>query len=276
MEMPAPDFSRLNAGVRAQIHPTAIVDPQAQIHQGCSIGPFCTVGKDVVLGPGCQLISHVVMQNRVTAGFGNIFHPFAVVGGIPQDTKYKGEETEVVIGNNNTIRESVTLNIGTTGGGGVTRIGSNNLLMAYVHVAHDCTLGNNIVIGNSVQIAGHVVIEDWATIGGVTGVSQHLQIGAHCYIGGCSGVDRDVPPFAHGRGPTGGFLIHGINLAGLRRRGFRKEEIAALQEINRVFFKDKARTKEDALAQLDATLGSVGVVRDFIKFVRGSKKGIFR
>ena len=224
---------------RAEIHPTAIVHPDAQIHESCSIGPFCTVDKHVKLGPDCRLISHVIIQNRVTAGTGNAFHPFSVIGGIPQDLKYRGEDSELVIGNNNIIRELVTLNIGTTAGGNVTRIGNNNLLMAYVHIAHDSTVGNNVVVGNSCQIAGHVVLEDWATIGGVTGVSQYLRVGAHCYIGGCSGVDRDVPPFTFGRGPTGGFEILGINLVGLRRRGFSNEDIAALQEVNRIFFKDK-------------------------------------
>jgi UDP-N-acetylglucosamine acyltransferase len=276
-ELPNTDQTRKSGNVsRAEIHPTAIVHPDAQIHESCSIGPFCTVDKHVRLGPDCRLISHVIIQNRVTAGTGNTFHPLSVIGGIPQDLKYKGEDSELVIGNNNIIRESVTLNIGTTAGGNVTRIGNSNLLMAYVHIAHDSTVGSNVVVGNACQIAGHVVLEDWATIGGVTGVSQYLRVGAHCYIGGCSGVDRDVPPFTFGRGPTGGFEILGINLVGLRRRGFSKVDIAALQEVNRIFFKDKARDKEDALAHLEKVLGSVGVVQDFIKFVRSSQKGIFR
>lgn len=261
---------------KAEVHPTAIVHPDAQIHDGCSIGPFCTVGKDVTLGLNNRLISHVVIQNRVTVGNENTFHPFAVIGGIPQDLKYRGEESELVIGDKNTIRESVTLNIGTAGGGDVTRIGNNNLFMAYVHIAHDTVVGNNIVIGNSCQIAGHVTIEDWAIIGGLDGVSQYVRIGAHCYIGGCSGVDRDVPPFTFGRGPAGNFVIQGINLVGLRRRGYRKEEIAALMEVNKVFFEDKTCPIAVALAHLEEVLGSVGVVQEFIKFVRSSKKGTFR
>jgi UDP-N-acetylglucosamine acyltransferase len=260
----------------AEIHSTAIVHPDAQIHESCSIGPFCTVDKHVTLGPGNRLVSHVVIQNHVTAGSENVFHPFAVVGGIPQDLKYQGENSEIIIGNNNTIRESVTLNIGTAGGGGITRVGNSNLIMAYVHIAHDNIVGNNIVIGNSCQIAGHVTIEDWATIGGLTGISQYVRIGAHCYVGGASGVDRDVPPFTFGRGPTGNFGILGINLVGLKRHGFRKEEIAALQELNRIFFKDKDREKDATLAQLEELLGSVGVVQEFIKFVRNSKKGTSR
>jgi UDP-N-acetylglucosamine acyltransferase len=260
----------------AKIHPTAIVHPGAQIHESCAIGPFCIVDKAATLGPDNRLISHVVIQNRVITGSGNIFHPFSVIGGIPQDLKYKGESSEIIIGNNNTFRESVTLNIGTTAGGNVTRIGNNNLIMAYVHIAHDMIVGNNVVIGNSCQIAGHVTIQDWATIGGLTGVGQYLRIGAHSYIGGCSGVDRDMPPFTLGRGPTGNFAILGINLVGLRRRTFRKEEIEALLEVNRIYFKNKAREKEETLAHLEKVLGTVGVVQEFITFVRSAQRGTFR
>jgi len=259
-----------------KIHPTAIVHADARIHESCEIGPYCAVGKDVTLGLNNRLISHVVIQNRVTVGNGNVFHPFAVVGGTPQDVKYQGEKTELIIGNDNIIRESVTLNIGTTGGGGITRIGNGNMFMAYVHIAHDTAVGSHTIIGNSCQIAGHVIIEDWVTIGGLTGVAHHLRIGAHCYIGGCSGIDRDVPPFTFGRGPTGHFFILGINLTGLRRRGFSKEEIAALQELNLIYFKSKMLDKSVALAHVEEMLGSMGVVQEFIKFVRTSQKGTFR
>lgn len=228
------------------------------------------------MGPNNRLISHVVVQNHTTIGEGNDFYPFAVIGAAPQDLKYKGEKSELVIGDNNTIRESATLNLGTAGGGGVTRIGNCNLLMAYVHVAHDTTIGDNTVIANSCQIAGHVTIEDWAILGGLTGVGQFLRIGAHSYVGGCSGVDRDVAPFTLGRGPAGSFGIMGMNLVGLKRRGFKKEEIAALQEVDRLFFKDKTLDKGAALARLEETLGSVSVVLQFIEFVRASEKGIHR
>ena len=261
---------------RVMIHPTAIIDPDAQIHESCEIGPYCTVGRGASLGLGNRLISHVVIQNRTTIGEGNVFHPFGVIGGVPQDTKYKGEQSQLVIGNNNTIRESVTLNIGTTGGGGITSIGSNNLIMAYVHVAHDVTIGDHAIIANSCQIAGHVVIEDWATIGGLSGVSQHIRIGAHCYIGGCSGIDRDVPPFTLGRGPTGNFVILGINVIGLKRHGFSPKDIEVLQELSRIFFKDRSLERELALQHLESALGTEAVVQRFVTFVRNSKKGIFR
>jgi UDP-N-acetylglucosamine acyltransferase len=190
--------------------------------------------------------------------------------------KYRGEESALVIGDNNTIREAVTINLGTEGGGGTTRIGKCNLLMAYVHVAHDCSVGDNVVIGNCCQIAGHVRIEDWAVIGGLTGVSQRVRIGAHSYIGGCSGIDRDVAPFTLGRGPTGGFVISGMNLVGLKRRGFNREELAALQAVSRLFFKDKMLEKNDVLNQLERGWGSIEVVQQFIRFVRTSAKGVFR
>lgn len=228
------------------------------------------------MGPNNRLISHVVVQNRTTIGEGNVFFPFGVIGAIPQDLKYKGEKSELIIGNNNIIREAVTLNTGTAAGGSVTRIGDGNLLMAYVHIAHDSTIGNHAVVANSCQIAGHVTIEDWAIIGGLTGVAQFLRIGAHSYIGGCSGIDRDVPPFALGRGAAPDFAILGMNLVGLRRRGFKSDEISALQEVNRLFFKDKTLDKDAALKRIEELLGSVAVVQQFVKFVRASEKGVYR
>ena len=259
-----------------KIHPTAIVHPEAQIHESCEIGPFCIVSKEVKLGSNNRLMSHVVVENGVTVGTDNVFFPFAVIGGVPQDLKYKGEATELIIGNHNTIRESVTLNIGTAGGGGVTKIGDHNLLMAYVHLGHDTIVGSNTIIANSCQIAGHVTVEDWAIIGGLTGISQFVRVGAHTYVGGCSGVDRDVPPFSFGRGPTGNYEIMGMNLVGLKRRGFVDEDIAALQEVNKVFFKDKSLEKEAALKKIEEKLNSRPVVQQFLNFVRASEKGIYR
>lgn len=258
------------------IHPSAVVHPRAQIHDSCEIGPYCIVGEHVKLGPKTRLLSHVIVENRTTIGDDNTFHPFAVVGGTPQDLKYEGEASELIIGDRNDIRESVTINIGTTGGGGVTRIANDNLFMAYVHVGHDTSIGSHTVIANSCQLAGHVVIGDWATIGGLTGVSQFIRIGAHCYVGGCSGVDRDVPPYSLGRGPTGNFEILGMNIVGLKRRGFSKEDISALQEVNRQFFQDKTSDREAVLTALSNTLGNVEAVREFVAFVRSSKKGVFR
>lgn len=259
-----------------KIHPTAIVHPEAKIDPSCEIGPFCTIGPEVKMGARNRLISHVVVDRSTTIGDDNVFHPFAVIGGVPQDLKYKGEATELIVGNRNVIRESVTLNIGTQGGGGITSIGDDNLLMAYVHLGHDTRVGNRTVIANGCQIAGHVTIEDWAIIGGLSGVSQFLRVGAHCYIGGCSGVERDVPPFSFGKGPTSGFEVLGMNLVGLKRRGFDDQAIAALREIDKIFFKDKSLEKEAAVARIEQQLGTIPVAQQFAKFVRAAEKGIYR
>lgn len=273
---PPPPMSVDHGRTGAWIHPTAIVHPDATIDRTCEIGPYCTIDKDVVMGPHNKLVSHVVVQNHTTMGEGNIIYPFCVVGAIPQDLKFKGERADLIIGSHNVIRESVTLNLGTAFGGGVTRIGDCNLVMAYVHVAHDCVVGNHAVLVNACQLAGHVVIEDWAIVGGLTGVSQFCRVGAHSYIGGCSGVDRDVAPFTMGRGPTGNFEILGMNLVGLKRRGFDRDEILALQELRDLYFLDKSLEKEQALVRLEERLPSSAVVAQFVKFVRASKKGIYR
>lgn len=261
---------------KSSIHPSAIIHPGAEIESGCEIGPFCIVGPNVKMGARNKLVSHVVIENKTTIGTDNIFYPFSVIGGAPQDLKYEGEQTELHIGNNNTIRESVTLNIGTKGGGGVTRVGDKNLLMAYVHLGHDTTLGSNTVIANGCQIAGHVKIEDWAILGGLTGVSQFIRVGAHCYVGGGSGVDRDVPPFIFGKGATGAFEVMGMNLVGLKRRGFADQAISALRDIDKIFFKDKTLEKEAALSKIESSLNSVEVAQQFVQFIRASDKGVFR
>lgn len=258
------------------IHPTAIVHPEAVLDPSCEIGPYCMVGPHVKMGAGNRLISHVILENRVTIGEANVFHPFGVIGGVPQDLKYKGEDTELKIGSRNTIRESVTLNIGTVGGGGVTRVGDDNLLMAYVHLGHDTVVENHTVIANGCQLAGHVVIEDWAILGGLSAVSQFIRVGAHCYVGGCSGVERNVPPFAFGKGPTSGFEILGMNLVGLKRRGFDDKAISVLREIDKMFFKDKSLEKDVALKKIEEQFGSVEVARQFVRFVRASEKGVYR
>lgn len=260
----------------AKTHPTAIVHPEAVVHESCEVGPYCIIGPKVKLGPSNKLLSHVVMESRTTVGESNIFHPFSVIGGAPQDLKYRDEPTELVIGSHNTIRESVSLNIGTAGGGGLTKIGDYNLIMSCVHIGHDTIVGDRTVIAGGCQIAGHVKVEDWAIIGGLTGVAQFIRIGAHSYVGGCSGVDRDVPPFSFGRGPTGGYEVMGMNLVGLKRRGFADGDISTLQEINKVFFKDKSLEKEAALRKIEELFGASGIAQQFLKFVRGSEKGIYR
>ena len=260
----------------SKIHPTAVVHSGAEIDSTCEIGPYCIIGPKVKMGPNNILQSHVVIEETTTIGADNIFYPFSVIGGRPQDLKYRGEETKLEIGNKNTFRECVTINTGTVGGGWITKVGNNNLLMAYVHLGHDVILENNTVIANSCQIAGHVLIQDWAILGGMTAVSQFVRVGAHSYVGGCSGVDRDMPPFALGRGPTGQFEILGMNLVGLKRRGFKDEEISLLQDINKLFFRDKSLEKEAALQRLENKYPEETLVKQFVGFIRGSDKGTYR
>lgn len=259
-----------------KVHPTAIIHPEAQVDPSCEIGPFCTIGPKVKMGPNNVLRSHVVIENRTTIGKGNQFFPFSVIGGTPQDLKYEGEDSELIIGDENDIREAVTLNIGTKGGGNITSVGNGNLIMAYAHLGHDVRLANKTVIANACQIAGHVIIEDYAVIGGMTGVSQFIRIGAHAYVGGCSGVDRDVPPYSLGRGPTGFYEVRGMNIVGMKRRGFSADEINALQEINKIFFKDKTTEKEAALQAIEKQFPNSAVAKHFVEFGRASDKGIYR
>lgn len=258
------------------IHPTAIVHPEASVHPTTEIGPFCIVEKGVVLGARNHLQSHVCLRNLTTIGDDNIVYPFSVLGAAPQDLKYEGEPTCLVIGNQNTIRESVTMNIGTKGGGGVTRVGDRCLIMAYSHLGHDVLVGNDVIIGNSCQLAGHVTIEDYAIIGGVTAISQFIRVGKHSYIGGLSGLDRDMPPYSIGRGVPANFEIWGMNLVGLKRRGFDSDRIAKLQQVSKIFFKDKSTEKEVALRKIEEELPDLPDVEHFVKFIRGSEKGVYR
>lgn len=260
----------------AKIHQTAIVHPEAKVDASCEIGPYCIIGPKAEIGANNKFHGHVVVENRVKIGSNNEFFPFSVIGGAPQDLKYKGEDTLLQIGDRNTIRECVTLNIGTDGGGGQTKVGNECLIMAYVHLGHDTIVEDNVILGNSCQIAGHVNIGEWAILGGQTAVAQFIRIGAHTYIGGASGADRDVPPYTLGRGISSDYEIWGLNLVGLKRRGMSTDVIHALQEMNKMYFQDKTDEKEAALQKIDATLGHIPEVKHFIDFARASKKGMYR
>lgn len=259
-----------------KIHPTAIVDPKAKIGEGTEIGPYCVIGPNVELGKKNILKSHVVIENHTIVGDENEFFPFAMVGAAPADLKYKNEPTQLIIGNRNKIRESTSLHIGTVGGGGFTKLGDDNLIMAYVHFGHDVIVGNRVVIANGCQLAGHVIIEDWAIIGGLSAVSQFVRIGAHSYIGGCSGLDRDMPPYCLGKGTTGQFQIMGLNLVGMRRRGIPNERISALMEASKVFF-NKENEKAAALKRIDDEwAGKYSEVKEFSEFIKKSEVGVYR
>lgn len=258
-----------------EIHPTAVVDKSARIGEGSKIGPFCVIGPRVVIGQRNVLKSHVVIEGSTTMGDDNEVFPFAYLGAAPADLKYKGEETKLIIGSHNKIRESTSLHIGTQGGGGRTVVGDHNLLMAYTHLGHDTIIGNHVIIANGCQLAGHVTVEDWAILGGLSAVSQFCRVGAHSYVGGCSGVDRDVIPFSLGKGPTGSFQILGLNLVGLRRRGFTNDRIGVLMEALKLFL-NKDIEKNTVLERLTSEFQSCPEAQIIAEFVRSSEVGVFR
>jgi len=260
-----------------RIHPTALVDPGAQIAEDVSIGPFSVVGPAVSIDAGSVLESHVVIGGRTSIGRDNHFHPFCSIGGVPQDKKYGGEDTALVIGDGNTIRECCTLNLGTVQGGGVTRIGSDNWIMAYAHIAHDCSVGDHTILANNATLAGHVTIGDWVILGGMSAVHQFCSVGAHAMAAGGSIVLRDLPPYVICSGNPA--EPRGVNTEGLRRRGFDAEAINLLRRAYKTLYRDGATVAEatDELGVLarenPVAADAIGVLRDF---VQNSQRGIVR
>lgn len=257
-----------------KIHPLAIVDPKAELDTDVEVGPYCTVGPNVKIGKKTRLISHVVVDGWTTIGEENTVFPFATLGLVPQDLKYKNERTELTIGNKNSIRESVSIHLGTAQGGGFTRIGNENLLMGYVHLGHDVIVGNHTILANYVGVAGHVSIDDYAIVGGQSGVNQFVRIGAHSYIAGQSGVERDVPPYciAIGNRPMG---IKGANIVGLRRRGYTSEVITKINEAVKLWVRPDVE-KERALLEIESQYGEIPEVQIFTQFIRSSDSGVTR
>ena len=227
------------------LHPSAIIDPGAKLGQGVSVGPFCLIGPEVTLGDGVQVKSHAVVTGWTEIGAGTVIFPHATVGEVPQDLKYQGERTRLIVGQRNRIRENVTLNLGTEGGGGVTRIGDDNLFMTGSHVGHDCTVGSRVVVANGSAIAGHCQIGDDVIIGGLSGIHQWVRVGQGAIIGAVTMVTNDVIPFGLVQGPRG--ELDGLNLIGLKRRGLERADIAALRAAYEVLatgegaFLDRAR-----------------------------------
>ena len=255
------------------IHPTAIIDTGAELGEGVSVGPYSVVGPNVKIGDNCELLSHTVITGNTTMGSGNRIFPFSSIGQIPQDLKFHGEPSEVIIGDNNQIRENVTINAGTEGGGMVTRIGNNNMLMAYTHVAHDCILGNGIVLANCATLAGHVEVDDQAIIGGLSAIQQFVRIGKLAMIGGMSGVTKDVAPYCL---LAGGYRagLSGLNLIGLKRKGFNTTQISRLKEIYRILLLESGK-RDVRLLEAEALLqDGDDVAREIIEFVRGAKRGL--
>jgi len=255
------------------IHPSAIVSHEAHLEEGIEIGPYSIIDSDVHIGKNTIIGPHVVIKTHTDIGEGCRIFQFCSIGEIPQDLKFTGEETRVIIGNHNTIREFVTIHQATSADIGVTVIGDHNLLMAYSHVAHNCKLGNHIVMSNAVNLAGHVHVEDYAIIGGLTGIHQFSRIGAHCFIGGASAVTKDVPPFVIA---SGNFAkLFGLNIIGLKRRGFKEETINALKEAYRIIFRSSLLLSV-AIERVRQEVDDIPEVRQFIEFIQNSERGISR
>jgi UDP-N-acetylglucosamine acyltransferase len=247
------------------VHPLAAVDPNAKLGNGVEIGPFAAIGPNVTIGDRVKIVSHAVVTGLTEIGEGCEIHPFAVVGGPPQDMKYRGEESRLVVGPHNTIREHVTMNGGTEGGGHVTRTGSHCLFLAGAHVAHDCQLGNHVLLVNNATLAGHVTVEDHAILGGLSAVHQWVRIGAHAFVGGMSGVENDVIPFGIVLGNRA--ELAGLNFVGLKRHGFEREEIHALRQAYRLLF-SREGTLIERLDDVDQTFPDSAPVQRIVTFMR--------
>ena len=248
-----------------QIHPTAIVASGASLADDVVIGPYCVIGEDVVLGPGVGLAAHVVVDGRTTIGESTRIFPFASIGLEPQDLKYRGEASSLVIGRNNTIREYVTINPGTAGGGMVTRVGDDCLLMIGVHVAHDCQIADHVVMANNATLAGHVAVGEYARLGGLCAVHQFVRIGRHAMIGGMSGVERDVIPYGQVMGNRA--RLYGLNIIGMQRGGFSREDIQGLRSAYQFLFSTDG-TLSDRVNETAERFGGIAPVDDIIAFIR--------
>ncbi len=256
------------------IHPTSVVAPTAVVPESCSVGPWCTIGPNVILGDDCELVSHVVLDGHLTAGTRNRFYSFACVGVAPQDLKYRGEPTGAVLGDDNTIRECVTISRGTAGGGGTTRVGSGCLIMAYTHIGHDSIIGDHCLLANGATLAGHVTVEDYATVGALCPVHQFCRIGRHAYIGGGTTITQDVLPFSLTSAKR---EVHAfsINKVGLERRGFDRERIRAIHHAYRLLLSSRMN-----IAQAIEALRAEGIqtedVQYLVDFIGQSDRGIIR
>lgn len=256
------------------IHSSAIVDPGARVPDSCKIGPFCVIEAGVELGEECELISHVHVGGPSKIGAHNRFFPFSAVGLPPQDLKYAGEPTRFEMGDHNTVREYVTINRGTVGGGGVTRIGSHCLIMAYSHIAHDCEVGDHVIMANAATLGGHVTVEEWAVVGALCPVHQFVRVGAHAYIGGGTTITKDVLPFSK----TVAYRdthAYGINAVGLERRGFTPDRIRKVHHAYKLLLASKLNTSQ-ALEKLKAEPDRGADVEMLIRFIESSERGVVK
>jgi UDP-N-acetylglucosamine acyltransferase len=258
----------------SNIHPTAIIDSSAKVPASCTVGPYCVIGADVQLGERCHLQSHVSIDGPTRIGSDNGFFPFCAIGMAPQDVTYKGEATRLEIGDHNEIREYVTINRGTVKGGGLTKIGSHLLVMAYTHIGHDCVIGDHAMLVNGATLGGHVTVEEWAVVGALCPVHQFVRIGAHSYIGGGTTITQDVLPFSmtSAARETHAYLM---NKVGLERRGFSKERIRKIHHAYKILLASKMNTSQ-ALAKLKSETDRGEDVDMLIRFIEGSERGVIK
>jgi UDP-N-acetylglucosamine acyltransferase len=259
------------------IHPTAIIDPGAELGKDVSVGPYAIVGPKVVIGDGTSVGSHAIVESHARIGKNCRISSHASVAAPPQDLKFRGEDTWVEIGDDVIVREFATINRGTVTGGGVTRVGNNCMIMAYVHVAHDCHVGNRVIMANAATLAGHIEIEDGAFIGGLSAVHQFVKIGTLAIVGGMSGISQDVPPFVKAVGSRQGRnrSLFGLNVIGLQRAGMTPETITTLKKAYRVLFRSELPLK-DSLEKAEAEVEQIPEVKRLVDFVRSSKRGVLR
>jgi UDP-N-acetylglucosamine acyltransferase len=255
------------------IHPTAIIDSKADIGSNVEVGPYSIIGANVHIGSGTVIGPHVVIQPHVEIGPDCHIFQYASIGAVPQALKFQGEETYVKIGRGTVVREFVTVNRGTGFGGEITEVGEENFLMAYVHIAHDCKTGRNVILANNATLAGHIVIEDFVTVGGLVAIHQFVRIGNYAYIGGKSAVVKDIPPYVIAAGDRA--KLHGLNSVGLKRHGFSQETLSSLKKAYRIIFRI-GLTLNEAIERVKAEVEQVPEINDLIRFIKSSERGITR
>jgi len=265
---------RSATSVEMTVHPTAVIDPNAEVHPSARIGPYCVIGAGVQIGEECEFTSHVVVQGPTKMGAHNRVAPFTSIGLPPQDLTYAGEPTRLEIGDHNDIREFVTINRGTVKGGGLTRVGNHNLIMAYCHIAHDCKVGDHVIMANAATLGGHVIVDDWATVGALCPVHHFVRIGAYAFIGGGTTITRDVLPFSK-TAAARDTHAYGVNAVGLERRGFSKERIHKIHHAYKLLLASKLNTSQ-ALEKLNAEPDHGADVDMLIRFIEGSERGVIK
>ena len=254
-----------------KIHSTALIDPKAELASGVTVGPYSIIKSHVVIGPDTEIGPHVVIKEHTQIGARCRIFQFASLGEIPQDLKFAGEDSQLVIGDDNTIREFATMHRGTAGGGGVTRVGNGNLFMAYTHIAHDCVVGNGVIMSNAATLGGHIIVEDRAILGGLAAVHQFTRIGRHAFIGGASAVPRDVPPYTMAVGNRAKLV--GLNLVGLKRQGFTDSNLQALKQAFEILFLSGLNLKE-AMERVRQDLPPLPEIQHILDFVATSERGL--